>query len=176
MAISRTVLFAIALPVPAAAYLATSMTDVSADSQCLPSAQAVTQQYPGSWASWSSHVANHRGVKCWFPVVRETRSRHVETALHHTANRLLHDGAAVRKDAGPARAPSPAAVGVPAVVYSAHDTDFRWPPVTVTATPAEARAQSSFEDRFAASREAASGRKPALMRNLMDPTAAPDAP
>src|SRR6516225_6225951 len=90
MALSRTAVLLLLLPAPAAVYLATSMEDVNASGQCLPSAEAVRQQYPGSWASWTMRAANHKGEKCWFPAMRENHARHIETALHRAAQKLMH--------------------------------------------------------------------------------------
>jgi hypothetical protein len=61
------------------------MEDVSASSQCLSSAEAVRKEYPGSWPSWTTHAADHKGTKCWFPAMRENHSRHIETLLRKTA-------------------------------------------------------------------------------------------
>src|SRR5262249_55673289 len=58
---------------------------VSASSQCLSSAEAVRKEYPGSWPSWTTHAADHKGTKCWFPAMRENHSRHIETLLRKTA-------------------------------------------------------------------------------------------
>jgi hypothetical protein len=73
------------LSCPAVAYLAASLEDVNASSQCLSSAEAVRREYPGSWPSWTTHAADHKGTKCWFPAMRENHSRHIETLLRKTA-------------------------------------------------------------------------------------------
>lgn len=181
MAISRTAVVALLLPVPAVVYLATSMGAVNADSQCLPSAHAVLEQYPGSWAAWSAHVANHRGVKCWFPVMRENHSRHIETALHRTANRLMRDDDARREQEEKEKtetASRPAAAAAVPVAYAAQRNDLPWvaiPAAAVTLEPQPVR--SSFEDRFSASREAVSGRRPSVVQHMMDPVGViPDTP
>src|SRR5258705_8676758 len=85
MALSRSSVFLVLLSCPAVAYLAASMEDVSASSQCLSSPEAVRQEYPGSWPSWTTHAPNHKGTKCWFPAMRENHSRHIETLLRKTA-------------------------------------------------------------------------------------------
>src|SRR5215472_3974787 len=85
MALSRSSVLLLLLSCPAVAYLAASLEDVSASSQCLSSAEAVRQEYPGSWPSWTTHAANHKGTKCWFPAMRENHSRHIETLLRKTA-------------------------------------------------------------------------------------------
>jgi hypothetical protein len=85
MALSRSTVLLLLLPCPAVAYLAASLGDVSASSQCLSSPEAVRQEYPGSWASWTTHAPNHKGTKCWFPAMRENHSRHVETLLRNSA-------------------------------------------------------------------------------------------
>jgi hypothetical protein len=85
MAFSRSSALLLLLSCPAVAYLAASMEDVSASSQCLSSAEAVRKEYPGSWPSWTTHAADHKGTKCWFPAMRENHSRHIETLLRKTA-------------------------------------------------------------------------------------------
>src|SRR5258707_5852192 len=85
MALSRSSVLLLLLSCPAVAYLAASLEDVSASSQCLSSAEAVRQEYPGSWPSWTTHAPNHKGTRCWFPAMRENHSRHIETLLRKTA-------------------------------------------------------------------------------------------
>jgi hypothetical protein len=63
--------------------------DVEA-AQCLSSAAAVRQEYPGAWPSWTMHAANHKGEKCWFPASREARSRPINGVPEHTAARPRH--------------------------------------------------------------------------------------
>src|SRR5258707_5465516 len=85
MALSRSSALFLLLSCPAVAYLAASLEDVSASSQCLSSAEAVRQEYPGAWPSWTTHAPNHKGTKSWFPAMRENHSRHIETLLRKTA-------------------------------------------------------------------------------------------
>lgn len=85
MALSRGTVFLLLLPAPAVAYLATSLGDVSASSQCLSSPEAVRQEYPGAWPVWTTHAPNYKGTKCWFPAMRENHSRHIETLLRKSA-------------------------------------------------------------------------------------------
>jgi hypothetical protein len=180
MALSRTAVLLLLLPAPAAVYLAASLKDVNADSQCLPSPQAVREQYPGSWASWTTHAPDHKGEKCWFPVMREDRPRHVEAALHRAAQKLLHVGG--DKNTSTA-SDKPAAARLP-VVFASEKKDLGWslpnrsaivgPVVTSAASDS---AESSFEDRFSASRDASSVQKPSVIQRMMDPVGAiPDMP
>src|SRR5215467_6463791 len=85
MALSRNAVLLLLLPCPAVAYLTASLGDVSASWQCLSSPEAVRQEYPGSWPSWTTHEANHRGTKCWFPAMRENHARHIETPPRRAA-------------------------------------------------------------------------------------------
>jgi hypothetical protein len=85
MALARNSALLLLLSCPAVAYLAASLEDVNASSQCLSSAEAVRREYPGSWPSWTTHAADHKGTKCWFPAMRENHSRHIETLLRKTA-------------------------------------------------------------------------------------------
>jgi hypothetical protein len=190
MALSRTAVLLLLLPAPAAVYLGASLKDVSADSQCLPSPQAVREQYPGSWASWTTHAADHKGEKCWFPAARENRSRHVEAALHRAAQKLLHVGGDhvgpdhVGEDKATSGATDhPAAARLP-VVFASQRKDLGWSLLNRTAivgpsvAPTESEAsESSFDDRFSASRDATSVQKPSVIQRMMDPVGAiPDMP
>jgi hypothetical protein len=85
MALSRNSARLLLLSCPAVVYLAASLEDVNASSQCLSSAEAVRREYPGSWPSWTTHAPDHKGTKCWFPAMRENHSRHIETLLRKTA-------------------------------------------------------------------------------------------
>src|SRR5262249_59072042 len=85
MASSRSAVLLLLLSCPAVAYLAASLEDVSASSQCMSSPEAVRQEYPGSWPSWTTHAPDHKGTKCWFPAMRENHSRHIETLLRKSA-------------------------------------------------------------------------------------------
>ncbi len=179
MALSRTAVALLLLPAPAAAvYLATSMEDVNASGQCLPSAEAVRQQYPGSWASWTMHAANHKGEKCWFPAMRENHARHIETALRRAAQTLMH------KDAEHPHAGSgdKAAAAETPVVFAAELNQLGWSfrsatvglaSVTRNAVTKGADAEeSSFDDRFAAAHDVTFVQKPSLIQRMMDPVGA----
>jgi sRNA-binding protein len=184
MAFSRTAVLLFMLPVPAAVYLATSTEDVNASGQCLPSAEAVHQQYPGSWASWTGRAANHNGQKCWFPVMRESHSHHAETALRRAAQKMMrrdeqqeeqrqHDRETARSDkSDKAVAESPAA---PTAEMNGWSLRTGSAPVATSVAPADD--SSSFEDRFAAARNVTSVRKPSAIQRMMDPVGAvPDIP
>src|SRR5262249_6369326 len=58
MASSRNAVLLVLLSCPAVAYLAASLEDVSASSQCLSSPEAVRQEYPRSCPSWTTHTPN----------------------------------------------------------------------------------------------------------------------
>jgi hypothetical protein len=178
MALSRTAVLLLLLPVPAAAvYLTASLDDVSASSQCLPSAEAVRQQFPGSWASWTTHAANHKGEKCWFPVMRESRVHHVEAALRRTAQKLMRRDTRKHDEADGSDKPKSAA-GTP-LAFASGVREFGWGlrsgNATVSprgASDAGETADSSFEDRFAASHSDTSVQKPSVIQRMMDPVGA----
>src|SRR5262250_2915880 len=79
MALSRSTVLLLLLPCPAVVFLSASLEELNASSQCLPSAEAVRQEYPGAWASWTLQEPNHKGAKCWFPAMRENHARRIET-------------------------------------------------------------------------------------------------
>jgi hypothetical protein len=156
--------------------MAASMEDVNANSQCLPSAEAVRQQYPGSWASWTTHAADHKGEKCWFPAARETRTRHVETMLRRAAEKLMGkeaskpDEPAVR-DTATARLPVVFATQMNELGWSLRTRNSAVGPASFTSSESEAP-DSSFDDRFAASRDVTSVQKPSVIQHMMDPVGA----
>lgn len=171
MALSRTAVLLLLLPVPAAVYLTASMEDVSASSQCLPSAEAVRQQYPGSWASWTTRAPNHPGEKCWFPAMRENHARHVETMLRRAAQTLMHKEAQ-RQSADYRDWDKP-------VAFAAEMNELGWSFRTRSAKVGAATmtdelppTRSSFEDRFAAARDVTSVQKPSVIQRMMDPVGA----
>jgi hypothetical protein len=177
MGFSRTAALLLLLPAPAAVYLATSMEDVNASGQCLPSAEAVKQQYPGSWASWTTHAANHKGEKCWFPAMRENHSRHLESALRRAAEALVHKDA--QRQEGESGASNKALAEERPVVFAVEMNQLGWsfrtrsakvgPAVASSAVEAE---ESSFDDRFAAARNVPSVQKPSVIQRMMDPVGA----
>jgi hypothetical protein len=179
MALSRTAVLLMLLPAPAVVYLAASMEHVDASVQCLPSADAVQKQFPGSWASWTTHAANHKGEKCWFPVARENRSHHVESALRRVAQTVMRKDAKRHEkveqtatDKTPEEAPVAFMVEMNELGWS-----FRTRSVKVGLTGAADEMvrpldRSSFDDRFAAARDVHSVQKPSLIQRMMDPVGA----
>jgi hypothetical protein len=180
MALPRTAVLLLLLPAPAVVYLAASMEDVSASAQCLPSAEAVRQQYPGSWASWTTHAQNHKGEKCWFPAMRENHSRHIEAVLRRAAQTLM------RKESKPAQQvesattdrtrPEEAPVAFVAEMNGL-GWSFRTRSTKVGAAGAVEEAvtpggRSSFDDRFGAVRDVNSVQKPSVIQRMMDPVGA----
>jgi hypothetical protein len=173
MALSRAAVLLLLLPVPAAVYLAASMEDVNASSQCLPSAEAVRQQYPGSWASWTTHAANHKGEKCWYPAMRENHARHIETMLHRAAQTLMRKEAQHHESGGDkagAEAPVLFAADVNALGWSFRTRSAKMELAGVS--DETAKRESSFDDRFAAARDATSVQKPSVIQRMMDPVGA----
>jgi hypothetical protein len=166
------------LPAPASVYLAASLGDVNASSQCLPSAEAVRQQYPGSWASWTTRVAGHKGERCWFPAMRENHSHHVETALRHAGQNLMKKDDQRPDDAGASDKAPDDKVAETKPVAATPETNglgwsFRTRSATVVPAAGEAEtAQSSFEERFAAARNVGAAQKSSLIQRMMDPTGA----
>lgn len=196
MALSRTAALLLLLPAPAVLYLAASMDDVNANPQCLPSAAAVRQQYPGSWAAWTTHFPDHKGEKCWFPAAHETRARHVEAMLRRAARKLLREQEVREEEAHDAQArkpdktessDKPAAAAAPVVLpaetaagLNALGWTFRAHGVMIAPAMAIDESEkpvSSFNDRFAAVRNVTSVEKPSIIQRMMDPVGAiPDIP
>src|SRR5215472_14404150 len=93
MALSRATVLLLLLPCPAVVFLSASLEDVSASSQCLSSAEAVRQEYPGAWPSWTMQTPGHKGVKCWYPATRENRAHRVEPPTHKNVETAQHETA-----------------------------------------------------------------------------------
>jgi hypothetical protein len=191
MALSRSTVLLLLLPCPAAVYLAASLGDVNASSQCLSSPEAVRQEYPGSWAAWTTHDPDHRGIKCWFPAMREYHSHHIETLLRNSAG-AQNKGAQTREAAtkeGQTKNPAEQRRQVElASNKPAEDTllpsaggmnEFGWSFRSRTAKVGSmkifdefAQVESSFDDRFAAALEVTSVSQPSIIQRMMDPVGA----
>jgi hypothetical protein len=195
MALSRNSALLLLLSCPAVAYLAASLEDVSASSQCLSSAEAVRQEYPGAWPSWTTHAPDHKGTRCWFPAMRENHSRHIETLLRKTAEAQTKEAQtkeAQTKEAPTNKNPVERHQRSEAVVSnkSAQDAplasasemselgwSFRSRTTKVGPGPVRifdefAEVESSFDDRFAAALDVSSVRQPSVIQRMMDPVGA----
>jgi hypothetical protein len=184
MALSRSTVLLLLLPCPAAVYLAASLGDVNASSQCLSSPEAVRQDYPGSWAAWTTHAPDHKGTKCWFPAIRENHSRHIETLLRNSA-------AAQTKGAQTKETKNPAEQRRQVELANNRPTDdtllpsagamneFGWSFRSRTEKVGSmkifdefAQVESSFDDRFAAALQVTSVSQPSIIQRMMDPVGA----
>jgi hypothetical protein len=178
MALSRTAVLLLLLPAPAVVYLAASMEDVSASAQCLPSAEAVRQQYPGSWASWTTHAPDHKGEKCWFPAMRENHSRHIEAVLRRAAETLMRKEAkrqqveSAATDKTPEEAPVAFIAGMNDLGWSFRTRSAKVGPAGAAEEAVMQAERSSFDDRFAAVRDVTSVQKPSVIQRMMDPVGA----
>jgi hypothetical protein len=179
MALSRTAVLLMLLPAPAAVYLAASLENVDASVQCLPSAAAVREQYPGSWASWTTRAANHKGERCWFPVARENRSHHVEAALRQAAHALMRKEAKRQEQVeqaatGKTREEAPVALtaDMNGLGWSFRTRSAKVGPAAAAEETVTLGERSSFDDRFAAARDVHSVQKPSLIQRMMDPVGA----
>lgn len=194
MAPSRSTALLLLLPAPAVAYLAASLGDVSASSQCLSSPEAVRQEYPGSWPSWTTHAPNHKGTKCWFPAMRENHSRHIETLLRKSAE--AHADAQTRgeqtKEAQTDKntpeqrrqterpvsnkaannAPLPSASEMNELGWSFRSRTTKVGPGPVRIFDEFGEVESSFNDRFSAALEVSSVTQPSIIQRMMDPVGA----
>jgi len=195
MALSRSSALILLLSCPAVAYLAASLEDVSASSQCLSSAEAVRKEYPGAWPSWTTHAADHKGTKCWFPAMRENHSRHIETLLRKTAeaqaSKTAESQASKTAEAPTNKNPVERRQRSEPAVKSVQDAtplasasemselgwSFRSRTTKVGPGPVRifdefAEVESSFDDRFAAALAVSSVRQPSVIQRMMDPVGA----
>jgi hypothetical protein len=178
MALSRSSALLLLLSCPAVAYLAASLEDVSASSQCLSSAEAVRQEYPGSWPSWTTHAPNHKGTKCWFPAMRENHSRHIETLLRKTAEAQTSKNAVEhRRQIEPPANNKPAGDTPLASASEMNELGWSFRSRTTKVGPIRifdefAEVESSFDDRFAAALDVSSVRQPSVIQRMMDPVGA----
>jgi hypothetical protein len=68
-----------------ASWLAASMMFASFQANafvCLPSAEAVKQQYPEAWPSWTSRAPGFEGKKCWYASTRAAAHDHQKLPTH----------------------------------------------------------------------------------------------
>jgi hypothetical protein len=193
MALSRNTVLLLLLSSPAVAYLAASLEDVSASSQCLSSPEAVRQEYPGAWASWTTHEPNHKGIKCWFPAMRENHSRPLETQLRRAAEAQTNHLETQLRRAAEAPTKKPVVEHrqrrEPAVSEKSREetqsasasevNEFGWSFRSRTTKVGPVRifdefatAGSSFDDRFAAAFEVSSINQPSIIQRMMDPVGA----
>ena len=183
MALSRSSALLLLLSCPAVAYLAASMEDVSASSQCLASAEAVRQEYPGAWPSWTTHAPNHKGTRCWFPAMRENHSHHIETLLRRTAEAQAKEAQTHRSPAeqrrqiepgvnnkSPENAPLASASEMNELGWSFRSRTTKVGPLRIF--DEFAAVESSFDDRFAAALEVSSISQPSVIQRMMDPVGA----
>jgi hypothetical protein len=191
MALSRGTVLLLLLPCPAVAYLAASLGDVSASSQCLSSPEAVRQEYPGAWASWTTHAPNHKGTKCWFPAMRENHSRHIETLLRNsaeaqakgaqakatkeveTSKSLTEERRQIEPPVSNKRADEtarPSASEMNELGWSFRSRTAKVGSVKIFDEFAEVA--SSFDDRFAAVLEVTAVSQPSIIQRMMDPVGA----
>jgi len=169
MALSRATVLLLLLPCPAVVLLSASLEDVSASQQCLSSAEAVRQEYPGAWPSWTMQAANHKGIRCWFPASRENHVRHVETPAPKRTVEHRRIEPDLRNDA-PDEASLASANEMNALGWSFRNRTTRIGPATMFDD--DSMAESSFEDRFAAAFEVSSISQPSVIQRMMDPIGA----
>ncbi len=179
MALSRNTVLLLLLPAPAVVYLAASLEDVSASSVCLSTPEAVRQEYPGTWPTFTTHSPNHKGVKCWFPGNRENNVHHTETAPHKTAESPVHKNPVeqrrrvelrVNGSSPEERIPLASLDEMNELGWSFRSRTTKVGPVRIfdefTAV------ESSFNDRFTAVLEVSSVRQPSVIQRMMDPVGA----
>jgi hypothetical protein len=187
MALSRNTVLLLLLPCPAVVYLAASLEDVSASSQCLSSPEAVRQEYPGSWPSWTTHAANHKGVKCWFPAMRENHSHRLETLLRRSAEASAHrnngESATHKNTVEQRQRVEPGTKGKPpeetslASANEVNELGWSFRSRTTKVGPPKvfnelAAVESSFDDRFTAALDPSSVSQPSVIQRMMDPVGA----
>ena len=174
MALSRATVLLLLLPCPAVVLLSASLEDVSA-AGCLSSPEAVRQEYPGAWPSWTMQAANHKGVKCWFPATRDSRTRHVEAPPHkNTAERAERTERRQIEPSGKDKTPDDAVLAstndMNTLGWSFRNRTTRIGPATMF--DEDTLAGSSFDDRFAAAFQISSFSQPSIIQRMMDPIGA----
>ena len=173
MALSRATVLLLLLSCPAVLFLSASLEDVSASQQCLTSAEAVRQEFPGAWPSWTMQAASHKGTKCWFPATRENRVHHIETHVETPPQKNTVEQRRVEPDIksnAPDDALLAAANAMSALGWSFRSRSTRVGPATMF--DEDAMADVSFNDRFAAAFEVSSVSQPSIIQRMMDPIGA----
>jgi hypothetical protein len=154
------------------------LEDVSASSQCLSSPEAVRQEYPGSWPSWTTHAANHKGVKCWFPAMRENHSHRLEALLRKSAEASAHKNTVEqRRHVEPGTKGKLAEETSLASANEVNELGWSFRSRTTKVGPPRvsgefAAMESSFDDRFAAVLDTSSVSQPSVIQRMMDPVGA----
>jgi hypothetical protein len=175
MALSRATVLLLLLPCPAVVALSVTLGDVSASQECLSSPEAVRQEYPGAWPSWTMQAASHKGTRCWYPGTRENHVHHVETPTPKRTVEHRRIEPDIRNDA-----PDEASLASTNELASANEMNalgWSFRNRTTRIGPAtmfddDAMAESSFEDRFAAAFEINSISQPSVIQRMMDPIGA----
>jgi hypothetical protein len=178
MALSRNTVLLLLLPCPAVIYLAASLEDVSASSACLSSPEAVRQEYPGSWPSWTTHSLNHKGIKCWFPAAHENNAHHNETPPRKIAEAPTHKNTVEQRRRiepgvngnSPQEMPLVSAGEMNELGWTFRSRTTKVGPVRIF--DEFATVASSFDDRFTAVLEVSSVRQPSVIQRMMDPVGA----
>jgi hypothetical protein len=116
---------------------------------------------------------NHKGVKCWFPAMRENHARRLETPPHKNANAAEHrrtEAVADNRNNKPLDdAPLAFADEMSALGWSFRSRSTR---IGTAMFDVDPFAESSFDDRFAAAFEVSSVTQPSIIQRMMDPVGA----
>jgi len=137
------------------------------------------------------HEPNHKGVRCWFPAMRENHGRHLETSTRRnttppeqsttgTAERSANtaerrrtesvtDGRDNRNNKSPSDTPQLSASEMNTLGWSFRTRTTR---IGFAMFDVDAIAESSFDDRFAAAFEVSSVTQPSVIQRMMDPVGA----
>jgi hypothetical protein len=166
MALSRATMLLLMLPCPAIVLLSASLEDVNA-SQCLSSAEAVRREYPSAWPSWTMQAANHKGVKCWYPAMRESRARHIDVSPHKDTSERRRIEPGVKDKTLDDDNQAAAAGELNVLGWNFRSRTTRIGPAIMFEEGA--LVESSFEDRFSAAFEVTSVSQPSVIQRMMDP-------
>jgi hypothetical protein len=166
MALSRAKLLVLLIPCPVVVLLSAALKGVNA-AECLASAEAVRQEYPGAWPSWTMQAADHKGTKCWFPATREDRGHRSEAVPRKYAaelQRIAPDARAeAAQDTEDAEDAAPASTDeMNELGWSFHSRTLR-----IGALRDDPGADSSFDDRFAAAFDGNSLGRPSTLQYMM---------
>jgi hypothetical protein len=126
-------------------WIAASLMFASVDANafaCLPSAEAVKQQDPAAWPSWTLRAPGFEGKKCWYSSTRGAAHEHRSPP---TPDRAL----AITT---PSRAPAISEPREPEPEVTGSATEFERPRTSMSERPRTSMSEldSTFEDRFSA--------------------------
>jgi hypothetical protein len=123
----------------------TSLASARNVAACLTSAEAVRQEYPGAWPSWTLRAAGQEGTKCWYPSTRAGAHDHRSPVV--SARSAIAASKAIEQDAATEGFDPPRRIAPPLPSMSA-DVPFPAVPLSRDVGDESAAAGSFMSERI----------------------------